>query len=127
MSPPSRDALLRQRATPGGPGNGYEALGKPVPDERKTAALHALREMNPKLDTEACMGIIGKMVDAIVRDEPYEAMQVAREWGYSKASVLDETGVLRLFATLVTDPPRKRSGARLAPVESRDPHEANLW
>ncbi len=74
----------------------FNAYGHKVPDHRLSNGLAALRAMVPDIGTEHAMSVIGKVADRIERDEPYEAMKEAR------ATPLDETGMVRLVATLMT-------------------------
>lgn len=74
---------------------GFAAFGKPVPMERRTDALKHLRDMGIK-NNDAAWECIGKMAEAIARDQPYEAM--AAGMGY-----VDLTGTYRLLAVLCTD------------------------
>ncbi len=73
----------------------FEAFGHKVPTHRLDAGLAAIREMVPSIGTETAMTVIGKVADRIERDEPYKAQREARV-------VLDETGMYRLLATLMT-------------------------
>lgn len=84
------------QTTPDAP-DGFDAMGHPVPDRRKATALRHLREMAPDLSTEREMELVGSVAAAIERDEPYDAIQNARE-------VLDLTGAYRLLATLCVNP-----------------------
>ena len=75
--------------------SGWDAMGNPVPDRRKSVALSHLREMNPHLSTEEEMGVVGRVSAAIERNEPFDAMEQARE-------VVDTTGAYRLLAVICT-------------------------
>lgn len=74
---------------------GWNAIGEPVPDRRKSIALSHLREMNSNLSTEEEMSVVGRVAAAIEQDKPFEAMKQAGE-------VVDTTGAYRLFAVLCT-------------------------
>lgn len=74
---------------------GFDAMGRRVPEYRKAAALNHLRDMNPNLDTEAEMTLVGKVATAIENDDPFSALDTAQDH-------LDLTGAYRLLATLCT-------------------------
>ena len=74
---------------------GFEAMGKPIPEIRLTAGYQAVKEMVPDVSTEDAMGLVGKMANWLERDEPYKAQKAAKEWG------LDLTGTYRLMAHLL--------------------------
>lgn len=76
---------------------GFDAMGHPIPLERSSAALQQVREMVPDIGTEEAFTLIGRVSKELERDEPFEAIRVARE-------VLDLTGAYRLIAVLLTAP-----------------------
>ncbi len=76
--------------------DGFEAFGKPVSNERRTAALKQIRSMGI-IDAQATWECIGQMAHAIERDQPYEAMEAARKH-------VDLTGTYVLMAVLCTAP-----------------------
>ena len=73
--------------------SGFEAMGEPVCDRRKSKALAHLRDMSPDLSTEREMEIVGSVSAAIERDEPYDAVAEAQD-------ALDLTGAYRLLAVI---------------------------
>jgi hypothetical protein len=103
--------------------DGFAAFGKPVPWERKSAALAHVREMAPGCTTEAAVQLIDRVSRCIERDDPYAALRHAShaEWAVHESKlqesadvarsldpdqmlVLDVTGAYRLLAALCTDP-----------------------
>lgn len=75
--------------------SGFDAVGKPIPMERRSNALRHVREMCPGITTESATKLVGEVTDALERDQPYEAQECAMEW-------LDLTGTYRLMAALLT-------------------------
>lgn len=74
---------------------GFDAMGKPIPPERLSNALDAVRAMAPDITTEEAMLLIGSTANALEEDQPYEALKHA-------GAFLDLTGSYRLMATLLT-------------------------
>lgn len=93
---------------------GYEAMGHPIPPERLQGAYTAVKEMVPGVSTEDAMTLVGRVANALERDEPYEALRLAThapiERGLASlppesdypAVALDVTGGYRLMAHLLT-------------------------
>lgn len=97
----------------------FDAFGRPVPWNRKSGALVALREMVPGVSTEDATLLIDRVAEAVERDDPYRALQVAtgQAWAVPAGQEvppdhrsecppvhLDVTGGYRLLAHLCTDP-----------------------
>lgn len=76
--------------------SGFNAIGHPVPPSRRSKGLEAVRQMWPGISTEKAMLLIDSVSNKLERDQPYEAMEIARQEG------LDLTGTYRLVATLLT-------------------------
>lgn len=100
--------------------DGFEAMGKPVPAERLSAAYRAVKSMIPGISTDDAMALVGRVAHYIEEDEPYKALREATDAPsprpVSSATEshkvdpaikvrLDVTGGYRLLATLCTDPP----------------------
>lgn len=83
-----------KRQTKKGSGDGFDAMGKPVPMYRRTAALAHCRDMG-LTDAEDATACIGGVADKLERDQPYEAMAEGMKY-------LDLTGTYRLMAVLLT-------------------------
>lgn len=81
--------------------DGFNAMGKPVPAFRRTAALAHCRVMG-LTDTGRAMACVDGMANALQRDEPYQAMEAGMKY-------LDLTGVYRLMAVLLTAVPESVS------------------
>jgi hypothetical protein len=95
--------------------SGYAALGHPIPEFRKTAALEQVRDMVPGCTTDWAMECIGQVATKLERDEPYDAMSVGMKY-------LDITGVYRLMAVLLTGPTSAPNAeVELPPVEKELP------
>lgn len=77
--------------------SGFESMGEPVPHARKSIAVETLRKMKYGFSTEDEMNMVEKMAEYIENDEPFEAIEAARE-------KVDETGAYRLLAVLCTAP-----------------------
>lgn len=95
--------------------DGYDAIGHPIPATRLSAAYRAVKDMIPDISTEHAMALVGRVADALERDEPYEALReathapIGRDVHSPVASVvpttpvaLDVTGGYRLLALLLT-------------------------
>ncbi len=76
-----------------GPGNGFDAMGKPIPKYRQQAGYDTCKQMG--LDTEKAWSAVSGMTNALQRDEPYAAMEAGMKY-------LDLTGTYRLMAVLLT-------------------------
>ncbi len=75
---------------------GFDAMGHPIPADRKQAAYDTAKQMGigtPEDRTE----LISTMVNHLERDRPFEAQEDA-------AKFLDITGTYRLMAVLLTAP-----------------------
>ena len=89
-----KNQVIPTRTSKEGSGDGFDAFGKAVPLHRRTAALHHMRAMGVS-NVEDCWDCIGKMCEAIKRDEPYQAMAAGMQR-------VDLTGTYRLLAVLLT-------------------------
>jgi len=75
---------------------GMNALGHPIPTERKTAAYNTAKEMG--IDTtEDREALVSSMVSHSEQDRPYDAQDAGLKF-------LDITGAYRLMAVLLTTP-----------------------
>lgn len=79
------------------PGSGFNAMGKPVPMFRRQAALDHCKAMG-LTDTQDAWACVGRMSEALERDEPYKAMEAGMVY-------LDLTGTYRLMAVLLSAEP----------------------
>ena len=78
------------------PGDGFDAMGKPIPLYRCTAALEHCRQIG--LDNaDDAMACVSGMAEQLKRDQPYEALAVGMRY-------LDLTGTYRVMAVLLTAP-----------------------
>lgn len=87
-------------------------MGRPIPAERKSAAYRAVKEMIPGVSTADAMNIVGRVSDALERDEPYQAIFLATGAPFDRGvaepvdmpdgPLLDVTGGYRLLAHLLT-------------------------
>jgi len=75
---------------------GFDAMGHPVPTDRKEAAYSMVKEMGIT-DFDKASTLVGTVANHIERDHPYEAQDAACEH-------LDITGAYRLMAVLMTNP-----------------------
>lgn len=73
---------------------GFDAMGMPIPSERLARGDSHLREMAPSLSTGERLSLIGRVANALERDRPYEAFELAQQ-------KLDLTGTYRLVAVLL--------------------------
>ena len=73
--------------------DGFDAIGKPVPEKRRDAAYQWLRSIN--VEREKAWSTVEMMAEHIQRDHPHEAMEAARK-------AVDLTGAYRLLALLLT-------------------------
>ena len=80
-------------STPSARDDGFGAFGNPVPFFRRQAAFEHAKSMG--LDTAKSYDVVGKVSDAVARDEPYRAMEEAMKF-------LDLTGSYRLLAVVCT-------------------------
>jgi len=78
------------------PNSGFNAIGKPIPIERKTAADEHLKQMEIK-DPKDRFRCIASVSNKLENDDPYGAMGEAMRY-------LDLTGSYRLMAVLLTGP-----------------------
>lgn len=76
--------------------SGFEAMGKPIPNNRRQEAYDWLRTLG--IEIEAATLAVGSVATALERDKPYEAMAEGMKF-------LDLTGTYRLFAILLTPAP----------------------
>jgi hypothetical protein len=83
--------------------SGFNAMGKPVPENRLTAAYKTVKEICPEFDTELAMSIVGKAKECVERDEPYRLIGATSDLNEDLAK-LDLTGRYRLLAVLLTEP-----------------------
>jgi hypothetical protein len=94
--------------------DGFDAIGHPIPFERRQSAYEAVRQdMAPEATVEEAMSLVNRVADQLERDRPFEAMKEATdvgEYGSGRhavvggALVLDVTGAYRLFAHLLAAP-----------------------
>lgn len=82
--------------------SGFDAMGRPIPTARLSAGLAAVRDMWPDIPTVDATALVGAVADRLERDEPYDAMGIARNVG------LDVTGTYRLIAVLLAAPTEER-------------------
>jgi hypothetical protein len=92
---------------------GFEAMGKPVPTERREAAYQALKEMAPEAKNSERWSLVERVADQLERDQPYKAIEEATDAGeYGHGGQpglrLDLTGAYRLLATLLAAPVEAR-------------------
>lgn len=71
----------------------FDALGEPVPYNRRARAAEQARKMGLELEGNEEMGFIGPICEAIERDKPNKAISLTRE-------KLDLTGTYRFLAYL---------------------------
>ena len=86
--------MIPTRKAKEGSGDGFDAMGKPVPLYRRTAALHHCNAMG-LTNIEDAWACVGGMAEQLERDQPYEAQAVGMRY-------LDLTGTYRLMAVLLT-------------------------
>lgn len=96
------------RQTVEGSGDGFDAMGKPIPLYRRTAGLEHCRVMG-LVDPERAWACVGGVSEQLERDQPYKAMEVGMQY-------LDLIGVYRLFAVLLT----ARNPAETTPCPATD-------
>lgn len=77
--------------------SGFDAMGKPIPWERRAAADRALMDMG-YMDREKRWNLIMGAVNYLEKDRPHEAFEWIRQNGLGR----DETAVYRLVAHLLT-------------------------
>lgn len=98
----------------------FDNLGHPVPYDRREHAYETLKEIAPGGSPAKKMNMIDRACQHIERDEPYAAQRVLTGGaplpvgdveqvdGEPVAGLaLDVTGMYRIFACLLTDPPRR--------------------
>lgn len=88
--------FLNQTVSPVEYEDGFNAMGKPIPMFRRTAAVKHCRAMG-MTDTGKIMACIGGMVVQLEKDKPYEAMAVGMRY-------LDLTGTYRIMSVLLVEP-----------------------
>ena len=71
--------------------NGFAAMGKPIPYNRKQAAYDAAKSMG----VEDCFGLVNSVSEQLERDKPFEALNAAHKH-------TDLTGAYRIVAHLLT-------------------------
>jgi hypothetical protein len=81
--------------TKSGPNDGFNAMGKPIPLDRRTNAANHMRQMGVT-DAEDVWTCVAMVAGQLERDAPYEALRHAMKY-------LDLTGSYRLIAVLLTD------------------------
>lgn len=74
--------------------DGFNAMGEPIPESRKSAAYEQVKEMGIDSPDER-MKLVNSVASALERDNPFEAQQAALKQ-------LDLTGAYRLMAFLLT-------------------------
>lgn len=79
-----------------GKDQGFDAMGKPIPNLRKMAADDHLKDMGVT-DAEDRFSCIASVSNRLEHDDPYAALGAAMVY-------LDFTGAYRLMAVLLTDP-----------------------
>jgi len=75
------------------PEDGFNAMGKPIPQHRKQNAFEHCKLMG--LDTEEAWFAVNGTAEQLARDQPYEAQAIAMKY-------LDLVGSYRLMAVLLT-------------------------
>lgn len=83
-----------KRVTKAGSGDGFDAMGKPIPMFRRAVALAHCASMGVT-DREDALSCVGGVAEQLERDKPYEAMACGMKY-------LDLTGTYRLMAVLLT-------------------------
>lgn len=59
---------------------GFEAIGKPIPFERRQHAYEAIRkDMVPDATVEEAMSLVNRVADRLERDQPYDALKEATD------------------------------------------------
>lgn len=87
--------------------SGFDAIGKPIPFERRQSAYEAIRrDMVPDATVEEAMSLVNRVADLLERDLPFEATAAATDAGeYEHTGMpglrLDYTGAIRLLAHLL--------------------------
>lgn len=86
----SKERPAKYKSTPD---SGFNAMGKPVPLHRRTAALEHCKQMS--LGIEEAWAVVGGMSEQLERDQPYEAQAIGMKY-------LDLCGTYRVMAVLLT-------------------------
>jgi hypothetical protein len=73
----------------------FEAMGKPVPEDRRDAAYSWLRSIG--IGREEAWQTVQQASTALERDHPHEVFKIAMQF-------IDLTGAYRLMALLLTSP-----------------------
>lgn len=86
--------------------DGFEAMGQPVPNFRRAVAYRHVQQMAPEWSNDKVMHIVDSVANALERDEPYEARDLAMGHKPGTERTLDNgldlTGAYRLFAVLLS-------------------------
>ena len=77
--------------------SGMEAMGHPIPFDRRQAAYDACLQMG--FEHEPAMSLVNSYADLLERNRPYEAMDISVH-----GNKIDLTESYRLFAHLLTPP-----------------------
>jgi len=85
--------VVPTRLSKEGSNSGFDAMGKPVPWHRQSAALEHCRQMGIH-NIEDAMNCVSGMAQQLERDKSYEAMAAGMKY-------LDLTGTYRLMAVLL--------------------------
>lgn len=85
--------LLPHPKPSSGQADGFDAMGRPVPEKRRDNAYQWLRSIG--VGREKAWDTVETMAGHIERDHPHEALEAARK-------VVDITGAYRLLALLLT-------------------------
>lgn len=80
--------------------SGMDAMGHPIPSNRRQAAFDFLLEIG--FDRSDALFLTNAVAGKLERDLPYEAMDLSVH-----GRRCDLTGVYRMFAHLLTDPPKE--------------------
>lgn len=75
---------------------GFAAMGKPIPEYRRSAAYEHCKQMGQASGT--AWATVTSMIGPLERDKPYEAMAAGMK-------TLDLTGTYRVMAVLLTGEP----------------------
>ena len=76
-------------------GQGFDAMGKPIPTNRREAAYVMLKEIG--VERIAAFSCAERVAQKLERDQPYDAIAEAMK-------DVDLTGAYRLLAVLLTEP-----------------------
>lgn len=56
---------------------GFEAMGRPIPEDRREAAYQALKDMAPDASNSERWSLLERVADHLERDQPYKALREA--------------------------------------------------